>query len=141
MSTLVTQTGTTKSEARDSLGIQDGPRVLPLCSYATVADVLTVVGRLRFDPSLYAISGRTLTLTLDVMGDVSSGALTGTVTLYDLTSVAVAATITVTSTSPGNTQTASVTVPGGATSYELRGIVAGGVGYLTLGAVLRLTWS
>ena len=117
------------------------PRVLPLCAYATTDGPLTAVGRLRFDPALYAVDGLTLTLTLEVMADVSAGGLTGTVTLRNLTDGSDAATLTVTSTTAGNTQTASVTVPGATKSFELSVSVAGGTGYLTLGAVLRLTWS
>lgn len=114
---------------------------LPLCAYATTDGPLTAVGRLRFDPALYAVDGLTLTLTLEVMADVSAGGLTGTVTLRNLTDGSDAATLAVTSTTAGNAQTASVAVPGAAKSFELQVSVAGGTGYLTLGAVLRLTWS
>lgn len=115
--------------------------LLPLCPYATCDGPLTAVGRLRFDPALFAVPGCTLTLTLEVMADVSAGGLTGTVTLRNLTDGSDAATLAVTSTTAGNAQTASVAVPGAAKSFDLQVSVAGGTGYLTLGAVLRLTWS
>lgn len=116
--------------------------LLPLCPYATCDGPLTAVGRLRFDPALFAVPGCTLAVALEAVGDVSAGGLTGTVVLYDLTANAPAATISVTSTTPGNAQAVSVTVPGTPRSYELRASLSGGAGYLTLGgAVLRLTWS
>lgn len=114
---------------------------LALCAYATNEGPLSAVGLLRFDPALYAVPGRTLSLTLEVVGDVSAGGLTGTVALYDLTAAATAATLSWTETS-ATVKTASVTVPGAAHTYELRASLSGGAGYLTLGgAVLRLTWS
>lgn len=117
------------------------PWVLPLCSYATNDGPLTAVGRLRFDPALFARAGLTLAAALEIVGDVSAGGLTGTVELYDLTAAATAATLSWTETS-ATVKTASVTVPGAAHTYELRASLSGGAGYLTLGgAVLRLTWS
>jgi len=116
------------------------PAVLTLCPYATNDGPLSAVGRLRFDPALYAVAGRTLAVTLETVADVSAGGLTGTVTLYDLTAGAAAATISVTATTAA-AQTAAVTAPGAAHLYELRASLSGGAGYLTLGAVLRLTWS
>jgi len=125
--------GTSLSDAPASL--------LPLCPYATCDGPLTAVGRLRFDPALFAVPGCTLAVALEIVGDVSAGGLTGTVALYDLTAAATAATLSWTETS-ATVKTASVTVPGAAHTYELRASLSGGAGYLTLGgAVLRLTWS
>lgn len=114
--------------------------LLPLCSYATNDGPLTAVGRLRFDPALFAVPGCTLAVALEAVGDVSDAGLTGTATLHDLTDAADVATLSWTETS-ATVKTASVTVPGAAHTYELRASLSGGAGYLTLGAVLRLTWS
>ncbi len=115
--------------------------LLPLCPYATCDGPLTAVGRLRFDPALFAVPECTLAGALEAVGDVSAGGLTGTAELYDLTAAATAATLSWTETS-ATAKTAAVTVPGAAHTYELRASLSGGVGYLTLGgAVLRLTWS
>ena len=130
----------TAAAARSALGVQDAPRTLPLCDFASVGAALTVVGRLRFDPALYAISGRTFTLTLESMADVSDVLTTGTITLRDLTGAVDVATLAVSSTTAGNVQTAGVTVPGVASSYELRAVVVG-PGYLSLNAIVRITWS
>ncbi len=118
---------------------------LPVCLYATTdLASLTACGRCRVDPADLARSGLTTALTLDVIGDVSAGGLTGTVELYDLTAAATVATLTWTETSPTR-KTASVTLPGAAHLYELRFSVAGGssaADYLTIGgAQLRVTWS
>ena len=117
------------------------PWVLPLCPYATNDGPLAAAGRLRFDPALFARAGLTLVVTLEIVGDVSAGGLTGTAELYDLTAAATAATLSWTETS-ATAKTAAVTAPGAAHTYELRASLSGGVGYLILGgAVLRLTWS
>lgn len=129
------------SGGSDPIALAAVPWVLPLCPYATNDGPLAAVGRLRFDPALFARTGLTLAITLEVVGDVSAGGLTGTVELYDLTAAATAATLSWTETS-ATAKTASVTAPGAAHTYELRASLSGGIGYLTLGgAVLRLTWS
>lgn len=128
--------GTSLSDASASL--------LPLCPYATCDGPLTAVGRLRFDPALFAVPGCTLAVALEAVGDVSDAGLTGTATLHDLTDAADVATLSWTGggdTDP-TAKSAAVTPPAAARDYELRLDLAGGAGYLTLGgAVLRLTWS
>lgn len=118
--------------------------LLPLCPYATCDGPLTAVGRLRFDPALFAVPGCTLAVALEAVGDVSDAGLTGTATLHDLTDAADVATLSWTGggdTDP-TAKSAAVTPPAAAHDYELRLDLAGGAGYLTLGgAVLRLTWS
>ena len=118
--------------------------LLPLCPYATCDGPLTAVGRLRFDPALFAVPGCTLAVALEAVGDVSDAGLTGTATLHDLTDAADVATLSWTGggdTDP-TAKSAAVTPPAAARDYELRLDLASGTGYLTLGgAVLRLTWS
>lgn len=118
--------------------------LLPLCPYATCDGPLTAVGRLRFDPALFAVPGCTLAVALEAVGDVSDAGLTGTATLHDLTDAADVATLSWTGggdTDP-TAKSAAVTPPAAAHDYELHLDLAGGAGYLTLGgAVLRLTWS
>ena len=118
--------------------------LLPLCPYATCDGPLTAVGRLRFDPALFAVPGCTLAVALEAVGDVSDASLTGTATLHDLTDAADVATLSWTGggdTDP-TAKSAAVTPPAAAHDYELHLDLAGGAGYLTLGgAVLRLTWS
>jgi len=113
--------------------------VRPLCGYATTTGPLTAVALVTFDPALYAIAGKTTVITLETTGSVSAGGLTGTVTLQNLTDATSAATLAVTATTP-TTQTASVTLPAAATVFELR-LSLSGIGYVALGALLRITWS
>lgn len=122
-----------------------GRAIIPVCSYATAllgAD--TSVGGCSIDPADYAISGATTALTLSLCALVTRSGLTGTITLYDITADAAAATITVTETAR-TLKTASVTLPGAAHLYELRAKVATSTGdsdYVVLsGAVVRATWS
>lgn len=116
------------------------PQHLPLCDYATNGGPLSVVGRCVLDPAIYAVPGLTLEAALVVIGDVSSGGLTGTIELFDLTDAAVVATISVTSTTT-TAQNATVVPPGSEHLYELRVQLTGGTGYITLSAALRITWS
>ena len=130
--------------ARAALGVTAPASLLPLCPYATCDGPLTAVGRLRFDPALFAVPGCTLAVALEAVGDVSDAGLTGTATLHDLTDAADVATLSWTGggdTDP-TAKSAAVTPPAAARDYELRLDLASGAGYLTLGgAVLRLTWS
>lgn len=130
--------------ARAALGVTASASLLPLCPYATCDGPLTAVGRLRFDPALFAVPGCTLAVALEAVGDVSDAGLTGTATLHDLTDAADVATLSWTGggdTDP-TAKSAAVTPPAAARDYELRLDLASGTGYLTLGgAVLRLTWS
>lgn len=101
-----------------------------------------VVGYARVDPSAIARSGLTTALTLECLGRVVSG-VTGTLVLYDLDAAAAAATLTWTETAVTR-KTASVTVPGSATRYELRLSKSGGAESdfaVVGGANLLITWS
>ena len=137
-------TAASAAAARTALGVTAPASLLPLCPYATCDGPLTAVGRLRFDPALFAVPGCTLAVALEAVGDVSDAGLTGTATLHDLTDAADVATLSWTGggdTDP-TAKSAAVTPPAAAHDYELQLDLAGGAGYLTLGgAVLRLTWS
>jgi len=115
------------------------PAIIPLTAYATNTGVLSVVARINFNPSLYAISGRTLAMSLETVGDVSVDGSIGSIVLYDLTAISAAATINVTSTST-TAQTTSVATPGSTHLYELRASLTGS-GYLAFGANLQIVWS
>lgn len=140
-------TAATAAAQRTAIAVQDGPRYVPLCGAVTVnatESTVSVGGSPgEIDPAASAITGRTQTWTLCVGARVTTGQ-TGTVELYDLTAAAVAATITVTSTTAGTEHTASVTLPGSARRYELRASVTGTTTaeYLAiLNAALRQSWS
>lgn len=92
---------------------------IPIGGTVVCRGTQTVAGAIYIDPVALAIPGKTTVLTLIFFGDVNAS-ITGTVTLYDLTASAAAATLTVTSTTEGNVQTAPVTVPGAAHAYSLR---------------------
>lgn len=130
---------------RAAIGVQDGPRLIPLFAYATADNATPVVQALAgFTPSDYAISGRTTVLTLDAIGSVTSGSQTGTLEALNAAGTVVA-TLTWTETTPTR-KTASITLPGGAEIYRARVSCAGVTDPLTDyaligGAVLRVTWS
>lgn len=99
------------------------------------------IGHARITPASLAADGKTTVLTLEAFGEVISG-VTGTLVLYDLTAGAAAATLTWTETDPTR-KTASVEVPGVATSYELRFSKSGGgdSDYAYVGGVnIVVTW-
>lgn len=129
--------------ARTALGVQDGPRLIPLAGYTTTVSTVDVaIGGARFDPADYAITARTTVLTLDAIGQVVSG-VTGTLTLYNLTDASTAATLTWTETS-ATRKTASVTLPTTPKVYELRFKKSGGAvsDYAVIStANVRITWS
>lgn len=139
----VTATGATAALARAAVGVQDSPRVLPLCSRVTYDPAmdgeLFDVGRVDYDPADYAIAGRVLTLTLVTVGDVT-GTLVADVQIYDIATGLTVVAISVVSPTTVR-QTAVVTPPGAATLYGLRISHTSGEGYITLSATLRLTWS
>ena len=130
---------------RSVLGVQDGPRLIPLFAYATAdSAVATVQGLAGFTPADYAITGRTTVLTLDAIGSVTSVAQTGTLEVLNAAGTVVA-TLTWTETTPTR-KTASITLPGSAEIYRARVSCAGVTNPLTDyaligGAVLRITWS
>lgn len=143
-STLTDRLSAAAGASRGALGVQDGPRLIPLASYTTtVSTVDGAIGGARFDPADYAISGRTTVLTLDAIGQVVSS-VTGTLTLYNLTdSVDAATPITWTETS-ATRKTASVTLPTTPKVYELRFKKSGGAvsDYAVIStANVRITWS
>jgi hypothetical protein len=70
--------------ARAALGVDDGPRMIPLFDYfATTDGVVDVKGGAGFTPSDYAIPGRITEVTLDAIGRVSSAGRTGTLRLLN----------------------------------------------------------
>ena len=104
----------------------------------------TVCGWVYLDPSAWAISGKTLVATLEVMGNTSAAACTATAALYtSSTGVITDATTTISAQTPTR-YTHTLTVPGSATLYELRVTPSGGTGgtdYAVCSATLTLTWS
>ena len=135
----------TAAAARDALGVQDGPRLIPLFAYATADSATPTVQALAgFTPADYAITGRTTVLTLDAIGSVTSGSQTGTLEVLNAAGTVVA-TLTWTETTPTR-KTASITLPGSAEIYRARVSCAGVVNPLTDyaligGAHIRTTWS
>ena len=137
--------GGTAAAARDALGVQDAPRLIPLFGYATADDATPVVQAFAgFTPADYAITARTTVLTLDAIGSVTSGAQTGTLEVLNAAGTVVAS-IDWTETTPTR-KTDVITLPGSAEIYRARVSCAGVVDPLTDyaligGAVLRITWS
>ena len=135
----------TAAGARSALGVQDGPRLIPLFALANSSSATpAVVGYAGFTPAAYAIAGRTTTLTLDAIGQVSGAGLTGTLEVLDAAGSTVA-TLTWTETT-ATRKTASITLPGSAEIYRARVSCTGVVDPLTEyallgGANLRITWS
>jgi hypothetical protein len=133
------------SSVRGTLGVQDGPRLIPLFALANSSSATpAVVGYAGFTPAAYAISGRTTTLTLDAIGQVSGAGLTGTLEVLDAAGSTVA-TLTWTETT-ATRKTASITLPGSAEIYRARvscsGITDPVTEYALLGgANLSITWS
>ena len=120
---------------------------LDACAYAaTDSSVDVTVGGFRFDPADYAISGKTTVLSVTLWGRVASGSLTGTVTVYDVTTGTPSSvgTASITSTT-GALSTISITLPGAAKAYQIAIKVSGGSTaadiVLVTGAVRRITWS
>jgi len=147
----VTATGVAVAQAasasagRGALGVQDGPRLIPLFALANSSSATpAVVGYAGFTPAAYAISGRTTTLTLDAIGQVSGAGLTGTLEVLDAAGSTVA-TLTWTETT-ATRKTASITLPGSAEIYRARVSCSGITDPVTEyalfgGANIRITWS
>ncbi len=137
--------GGTAAAARDALGVQDGPRLIPLFAYATADNAVATVQALAgFTPADYAITARTTVLTLDAIGSVTSGSQTGTLEVLNAAGTVVAS-IDWTETTPTR-KTDTITLPGSAEIYRARVSCAGVVDPLTDyaligGANLRITWS
>jgi hypothetical protein len=111
------------SPGRIVIGGGGGASVATLAILAGLVSTTTsvghdVVGYARIDPT-----GVT-EITFEALGRAVSG-VTGTLVLYDLDAAAAAATLTWTETAVTR-KTASVTVPGSATRYELRLSKSGG---------------
>lgn len=117
------------------------------CEYAATDSSSDVtVGGFYFDPSNYAIAGKTTVLSVTLWGRVASIALTGTATVYDVTSGTPSSvgTASITSTT-GALSTISITLPGSAKAYQIAIKVSGGSTaadiILVTGAARRITWS
>lgn len=112
---------------------------------ATDSSSDVIVGGFSFDPADYTVSGKTTVLTVTLWGRVVSG-LTGTVTVYDVTSGTPSSvgTASITSTT-GAASTVSVSLPVSAKTYQLAIKVSGGSTAADIvevtGAVRRITWS
>jgi len=102
-------------------GSSSGPAVVPLAGYSAIdATTSPAAAPLACGGSPFAVDPATFTgatWTFCVTGYVSSGR-TGTVTLYDVTAGATAATISITATTQ-TAYTASVTKPGSARVYRV----------------------
>jgi hypothetical protein len=134
--------------ARTNLGLGNAACVnsvlLPVCAPAasTTSTVDVVLGGIYFDPSSYAITGKSTVLSLEFIGQVVAG-VTGTITLYNVTDAANAATATFTTTT-ATFDTEPVAAPAAAKVFELRLKKSGGAvaDYaLVYGVNLRVTWS
>lgn len=117
--------------------------LLPLAPYAT-STVPAFVGSARLDPATLTKTGYTLALTLEALGAVSSGGLTGTLELLDASDLSVVESLTWTEVDLTR-KTATLTVPLAATTYLVSLTCAGATlpgDYAVLGAAnLRLAWS
>lgn len=136
-----TNTIATRAYVDDSVGTRR-IALLAGCVSTTTSVGYDGVGDGYIDPAEYAISGRTLAITLEAIGQVVAG-VTSTLVLYDLTASASAATLSWTESS-ATRKTASVTAPGGAHVYELRFSKSGGGAndYALVGGVnLIFIWS
>ena len=147
----VTATGVALTQAASAtagltaLGVQDGPRLIPLFGYATADSATPAVQALAgFTPADYAITGRTTVLTLDAIGSVTGAGLTGTLEILDSGGTVVAS-IDWTETTPTR-KTDAIALPVGAEIYRARvsctGVTDPVTEYALLGgASLSITWS
>lgn len=142
-------TGVNAEDIRNILLVQDSARYLSLVSTATSVDATQGTVLLggtpeALDPAEHAIPTRTQTWTLLVTASVTSGQ-TGTLELIDLDNgSAVVATISVTGTGTSTPYTASITLPGSARRYELRGTCSGTLdthAMVVTAAAIKQSWS
>lgn len=121
------------------------PRLISLFGYSTIDNAVpTVVGIISFDPASYEIAGRTTNLSVEAVGSVTTGLLTGTLEVLDSSDVTVAS-IDWTETDPTK-KTDTITLPVGDEIYRVRLMCTGIADPLTDyaivgGAVLRISWS
>ncbi len=137
-------TASNGSSARQHVGIQDMARILPLginlVTTITTGDL--GIGGGYFDPNAWSITGRTTSVSFEAVGQVVSG-VTGTLTLYNITSGSSAAVLTWTETDY-TVKSSSLSIPGSASIYELRFKKTGGATddfAVVLGAQLKISWS
>ena len=134
-----------EAAGRAALGVQDGPRLIPLFGYATADSATPAVQALAgFTPADYAITGRTTVLTLDAIGSVTGAGLTGTLEILDSGGTVVAS-IDWIETTPTR-KTDAIALPVGAEIYRARVSCTGVTDPLTEyallgGANIRITWS
>lgn len=138
-------TAVDEAAGRAELGVQDGPRLIPLFALANSSSATpSTAGYAGFTPADYAVTDRTTTLTLDAIGQVSGAGLTGTLEILDSGDVVVAS-IDWTETTPTR-KTDAIALPVGAEVYRARvsctGVTDPVTEYALLGgANIRITWS
>jgi hypothetical protein len=126
------------------------PFTIPLVSVADTTTGHVQMAMLSFDPSLYAVAGKTTVLTLVITGfttaDPSAGDFVtgmfyllpyGSSTVISPTVMFDQSTYLVPSTALGDVYIPSTTNP---TIYELRGFHTGTGGAIHFGASLRISW-
>ncbi len=116
---------------------------IPLVPYADV-DIVSpatkTLGVFYFNPSEYAVPGKTTVLTFKGLGGTSAG--DATLSLYNLTDGAEVASITLSGTLTSfDHDTDSVALPGGTKYYAVRANVGTSGEYFIGGAYLDITWS
>ena len=116
---------------------------IPLVPYASVdiaSPATQTIGVFDFNPSEYAVPGKTTVLTFKGLGGTSAG--TATLSLYNLTADAEVASITLTGTLTSfDHDTDTVTLPGSTTYYAVRANVGTDGEYFIGGAYLDITWT
>lgn len=138
--------GASATVIRAILGVQDGPRVIPLFALANSSSASpATAGFGQFLPSDYAITGRTTLLALECIGQVSGAGLTGTVEILDCADDGVVATLSWTETVP-TLKSTSITLPGVGKIYRARvsctGVTNPATEYALFGGCnTRITWS
>lgn len=135
------------ASVREAIGAaHDGPRLIPLFALASSSSgTPSTAGFGQFLPADYAVTGRTTTLTLECVGQVSGAGLTGTLELIDCDDESVVASITWTETVP-TLATDTIALPVVGKIYRARvsctGVTDPVTEYALLGgANIRITWS
>lgn len=115
---------------------------VPLVNYASVdiaSPATQTIGLFIFNPSEYAVPGKTTVLSFKALGGLSAGS--GTVSLYNLTTSTEDASITLTGTLTSlDSDTDTVALPGSTTSFAVRASVGTDGEYMICGAYLDITW-
>lgn len=131
---LVSGDGGWGCENSPGLSTQKYRSLIPLSTNrATAFSQPVSVGIYSFDPDNYTISGLTKTIYFDVVANLSNATSGGTVELYNLTTSAVAATLTFTENSPTAKSSAALALASG--MYEARFYTTSGT------AMFILSWS